>query len=144
MSKHLFQDIPVAERLRYLQDNAYRVEPKYSYLRELDENEIRERQDQLSQNLIAMDRADQVLKEAKEVFNAETKPLKEQNKQYLQEIRVRGEEIVGEVFLMKDEAGETMSVYSPQGKHLFTRGLLPEERQFSIVDNFNKDKNGTY
>ena len=75
MSKHLFQDIPVAERLRYLQDNAYRVEPKYSYLRELDENEIRERQDQLSQNLIAMDRADQVLKEAKEVFNAETKPL---------------------------------------------------------------------
>jgi flagellar hook-basal body complex protein FliE len=135
MKKALFQDVPPNERAQYLRDNAYKVDPSYRYTRELEEGELQERKDQLSQNMIAIDKAEQVLKEAREAYNAVVKPLKEQNKASLQEIRTRSEEVCGEVYLMKDPVNERMTFYSPEGMQLFERSLLPEERQFSIVEN---------
>ncbi len=138
MDKEIFQDVPLAERPRYLRDNAHKVDPKYTYHRELEEAELQERKNSLSQNMIKMDVADQSLKEAKEAHSAVVKPLKQANAGALQEIRSRAEEITGEVYLIKDSHSERMGIYSPEGKLLFERGLLPEERQFSIVDNFKQ------
>ena len=135
MEQRILQDSPPDERRKLLAANAYKVDPKYTYTRELEEGELRERQNGLSQNLIKIDRADQVLKEAKESYNAVVKPLREENKMALTEIRTRSEEITGDVYLMKDEHTGQMGIYSPEGILLMQRGLLPEERQFSIIDN---------
>lgn len=138
MDRQLFANLPPHERVQVLRDNAYKVDPVYTYTRELEEGELQERKDQLSQNMISIDKADQVKKEAMENYKAAVNPLKEQNKQYLQEIRTRAEEVTGEVYMIRDEAEGQMGFYSPEGILLFQRSLLPEERQFSIVDNFRK------
>lgn len=138
MDRQLFQDVPLAERRQYLKDNSFKIDPMYTYTRELEESELQDRKNELSQNIIKIDKAEQVLKGHKETFNAETKPLKEINKEYLQQIRTRSEEVCGEVFMIKDEHNGQMGYYSPEGILLFQRSLLPEERQFSIVDNFRQ------
>jgi hypothetical protein len=111
------------------------VDPKYSYSRELEPAELDARKERLAQNMIKIDKADQVLKEAKQVFTAEAKPMQEANKILLYEIRTRSEEITGEVYLIKDEHEERMGIYSPEGILIMERGLLPEERQYNITDN---------
>lgn len=134
MEQRILQDLPVDERQRTLHENAFKVETKYTYTRELEEGELQELQNNLSQNLIEVDKADQELKAAKEAYNAVVKPIKEQIKGSLQCIRTRSEEITGEVYLIKDEHEQRMGIYSKEGKLLFDRSLLPEEKQYSIID----------
>lgn len=134
MEQRILQDYPVDERQRILMQNAFKVESKYTYTRELEEGEVQELQNNLSQNLIEVDKADQVLKAAKEAYNAVVKPIKEQIKGSLQCIRTRSEELTGEVYLMKDDHEQRMGIYSKEGKLLFDRSLLPEEKQYSIID----------
>ena len=138
MDQWILQNVPPDERLATLRDNAVRVEPNYRYARELEEGEIQDRQNGLSQDMIAIDHQDQELKVAKEKYNAVVKPLKEQIKGVLQEIRTRTEEVNGDAFLMKDVEEGRMGYYSREGRLLYERRLLPEEMQFSIVDNYKK------
>lgn len=141
MEQRIFQDVPLEDREQYLRDNAFKVDPKYTYTRELEEGELQELNNDLSQSLIAIDREDQNLKEAKEAYNAVVKPLKEQIKGSLQCIRTRSEEVTGQVYLIKDEHAQRMGIYSKEGVLLFDRSLLPDERQFSIIDNTFKKAN---
>ncbi|MCO6149086.1 hypothetical protein [Flavobacterium sp. NRK1] len=141
MDQRILQDIPIDERVKYIRENAYKVDPKYTYTRELEEGELQEMQNVLSQNLIEIDAAEQVLKSAKEIYNATVKPIKEHIKGSLQCIRTRSEEVTGEVFLIKDEHEQRMGIYSKEGVLLFERSLLPEEKQYSIVDNTFKKAN---
>lgn len=141
MDKSILQSSPPNERAQLLRSNAHRVDPKYSYARDLEGSELDERRNSLAQNMIKIDKADQVLKEAKQIFTAEAKPLQEANRLLLHEIRTRTEEITGEVYLIKDEHEERMGIYSPEGILIMERGLLPEERQYNITDNvFNISK----
>lgn len=135
MDQRIFQDVPIEDREQYLRDNAFKVDPKYTYTRELEEGELQELNNELSQSLIAIDREDQSFKEAKEAYNAVVKPIKEQIKGSLQCIRTRSEEVTGQVYLIKDEHSQRMGIYSKEGVLLFDRSLLPDERQFSIIDN---------
>jgi hypothetical protein len=134
MEQRILQNLPIEERQRTLHENAFKVETKYTYTRELEEGEVQDLQNNLSQNLIEVDKADQVLKAAKEAYNAVVKPIKEQIKGSLQCIRTRSEELTGEVYLIKDEHEQRMGIYSKEGKLLFDRSLLPEEKQYSIID----------
>ena len=135
MDKSILQSSPPNERVVLLRSNAHRVDPKYSYARDLESSELDERRNSLAQNMIRIDKADQVLKEAKQIFTVEAKPLQEANRLLLHEIRTRTEEITGEVYLIKDEHEERMGIYSPEGILIMERGLLPEERQYNITDN---------
>lgn len=138
MDRQIFKDVSPAERLQLLRDNAYKIEPKFYYTRPLEEGEIQERQDSLSQSMIEIDREDQKLKEAKEAYNSVVKPIKEQMKTDLQEIRTRSEEVVGEVFMIKDLEEGKLGYYSAEGELLQERFLAPEERQHSIIDYSHK------
>lgn len=134
MEKQILQNESPEDRRRLLAANAWKVETKFSYHRELDTSELEDRKDKLSQNMIKIDRADQVLKEHKLTHKTETDPLKTENQKALQEIRTRSEEIVGEVYLWKDEHEQRMGFYSPEGVLISERSLLPEERQYNIED----------
>ncbi len=135
MEKQLFKDVAPGERQKYLRDNAFVVKDKYTYTRELDPAEMDERKDNLSQNYINIDRADQELNKAKEIHKAIASPLKQDNAALLKEIRTRSEEITGPVYLMRDDDNaENVGIYSPEGTLIMVRGILPEERQYGIQE----------
>lgn len=137
MQKQILQGESPGERLEQLKNSADKVE-MFSYPRELSNGEIQELQSNLSQNMIFVDKEDQKLKVAKEVFKAATKPVKQTIAKDLQMIRSQVEEVNEEVYLLKDIEEGKMGYYSKEGVLVFERNLRPDEMQYSIQDHLRK------
>lgn len=137
MEKKILQNESPADRLEQLKSVAERLED-FSYPRELTVGEIQELQSGLSQDMITVDRAEQELKIAKEIFKSEVKPIKQQIAKNLQMIRTQVEEVKEKVFLLKDLVEEKMGYYSKDGILVFERELRPDEKQYSITDHLRK------
>jgi len=137
MEKKILQNESPADRLEQLKSVAEKLED-FSYPRELTVGEIQELQSGLSQDMITVDRAEQELKIAKEVFKSEVKPIKQQIAKNLQMIRTQVEEVKEKVFLLKDLKEEKMGYYSKDGILVFERERRPDEKQYSITDHLRK------
>lgn len=137
MQKQILQGESLGERLEQLKNSADKVE-MFSYPRELSNGEIQELQSNLSQNMIFVDKEDQKLKVAKEIFKAATKPVKQTIAKDLQMIRSQVEEVNEEVYLLKDVEEGKMGYYSKDGILRFERNLRPDEMQYSIQDHLRK------
>lgn len=137
MQKQILQGESPSERLEQLKNSADKIE-QFSYPRELSNGEIQELQSNLSQDMIYVDREEQTLKVAKEVFKAATKPVKQQIAKNLQMIRSQVEEVSEEVYLLKDIEEGKMGYYSKEGKLVFERNLRPDEMQYSIQEHLRK------
>ena len=137
MEKQILQNVSPEERLITLKNNSFSVE-KFSYPRELELSEVQELQSELSQQMIAIDKEDQKLKIAKEIYKAAVKPVKQEMAANLNMIRTQIEEVTDEVYLMKDLEENKMGYYSKEGKLVFERALKSEEMQFSITDHLRK------
>lgn len=137
MEKKILQNESPADRLEQLKSVADKLED-FSYPRELTNGEIQELQSGLSQDMITVDRAEQELKIAKEVFKSEVKPIKQKIAKNLQMIRTQVEEVKEKVFLLKDLVEEKMGYYSKDGILVFERELRPDEKQYSITDHLRK------
>lgn len=137
MEKQILQSESQADRLEQLKNSADKVEV-FSYPRELSNGEIQELQSHLSQDMILVDREDKKLKEAKEIFKAETKTVKQNIAKNLQKIRSQVEEITEDVYLMKDIEEGKMGYYSKEGKLVFERNLRTDEMQYSIQEHLRK------
>ncbi|MBF04997.1 MAG: hypothetical protein CMP76_17105 [Flavobacterium sp.] len=137
MEKQILQNVSPEERLITLKNNSFSVE-KFSYPRELELSEVQELQSELSQQMIAIDKEDQKLKMAKEIYKAAVKPVKQEMAANLNMIRTQIEEVTDEVYLMKDLEENKMGYYSKEGKLVFERALKSEEMQFSITDHLRK------
>jgi len=138
MEKQLLPNSSPRERLEILQANAFRLQENYSYIRELEQSEIEERQNSLSQSLIKIDAEDEVLAQAREAHKAVVNPIKQGMKQTLREIKTRSEEVTGTVYLVRDEETQRVGIYSPDGLLISERGLLPDERQYSVTEQLRK------
>lgn len=137
MEKQILQGESPENRLEQLRNSADKVEA-FSYPRELSNGEIQELQSHLSQDMILVDKEEQKLKVAKEIFKAATKPVKQQIVKNLQMIRSQVEEVTEDVYLLKDIAEGKMGYYSKDGILRFERNLRPDEMQFSITDHLRK------
>lgn len=137
MEKQILLEVDPLERLQQLKDVADKVE-KFNYPRELSQGELEELKNELAQNHITIDNQDQVLKTHKEDYNAAVKPLRELNKDILRKVRTGVEDVVEDVYLLKDLEEEKMGYYSKDGKLVFERSLKPEEKQYTISDFTNK------
>ena len=137
MEKQILIGVDSSERLQQLIDVAEKVE-KFNYPRELSQGELEELKNELAQNHITIDNQDQVLKSHKEAYNASVKPLRELNKDILRKVRTGVEDVVEDVYLLKDLEEEKMGYYSKDGKLVFERSLKPEEKQYTISDFTNK------
>jgi hypothetical protein len=120
-----------------LKNSADKAE-NFSYPRELSIGEIQELQNNLSQDMIFVDKQDQELKVAKEIFKAATKPIKQQIAKNLQLIRTQVEEVSEEVYLLKDIEEGKMGYYSKEGNLVFERNLRADEMQYSIQEHLRK------
>jgi len=137
MEKLILQSESESDRLEALKNSADKVE-MFSYPRELSNGEIQELQSNLSQDMIVVDKEDQKLKVAKEIFKASTKPVKQNIAKNLQMIRSQVEEVHEEVYLLKDIEQSKMGYYSKEGILVFERNLRPDEMQYSIQDHLRK------
>jgi hypothetical protein len=137
MEKQILKNETPSDRLDQLKNSADRVE-SFSYPRELANGEIQELQSLLSQDMIVVDKEDQKLKVAKEIFKAATKPVKQNIAKNLQMIRSQVEEVTEDVYLLKDIEEGKMGYYSKEGKLVFERNLSPNEQQYSIQDHLRK------
>jgi len=137
MEKQILQNESPADRLEQLKNSADKVE-MFSYPRELSNGEIQELQSNLSQDMIFVDKKEQDLKVAKEVFKSATKPIKQNIAKNLQLIRSQVEEVSEEVYLLKDVEEGKMGYYSKDGNLVFERNLRPDEYQFSIQEHLRK------
>jgi E3 ubiquitin-protein ligase DOA10 len=137
MEKRILQSESQSERVAQLKNSADKVQ-LFSYPRELAMAEIQEMQSQLSQDMIQVDREEQVLKVAKEIYKAATKPVKQTIAKTLGMIRSQIEEVNEEVYLMKDREEGKMGYYSKEGILVFERHLLADEMQYSITELLKK------
>jgi hypothetical protein len=137
MEKQILVGVDPSERLQQLIDVADKVE-KFNYPRELSQGELEELKNELAQNHITIDNQDQVLKSQKEAYNASVKPLRELNKDILRKVKTGVEDVIENVYLLKDLEEEKMGYYSKDGKLVFERSLKPEEKQYTISDFTNK------
>jgi hypothetical protein len=137
MDKQILQSESPEERIQQLKNSADKVE-NFTYPRELSNGEIQELQSKLSQDMIFVDKEEQTLKIAKEIFKSAVKPVKQQMAKNLTMIRTQVEEVTEEVYLLKDVAENKMGYYSKEGKLVFERSLRPEEMQFSIQEHLRK------
>mgnify|MGYP001021265101 CR=1 FL=1 len=137
MDKQILQSEPREERIQQLKNSADKVEI-FSFPRELSNGEIQELQSKLSQNMIFVDKEEQILKVAKEIFKSAVKPVKQQMAKDLTMIRTQVEEVTEEVYLLKDVAENKMGYYSKDGNLVFERTLRPEEMQFSTQEHLRK------
>lgn len=137
MDSLILQSMSPEERLETLKSTAFAVEAM-NYPRELSQGELQELQQSLSQDLIFIDQKDQELKIAKEVYSSAVKPIREGMKEKLQKIRTHVEDVHEEVFLLKDAEAEKMGYYNREGKLVFERALLPNERQYTIQEHLRK------
>jgi len=137
MQKQILQHESPGDRLEQLKNSADKIE-NFSYPRELSNGEIQELQSNLSQDMIFVDKKEQDLKVAKEIFKSATKPVKQTIAKNLGLIRTQVEEVNEEVYLLKDIEEGKMGYYSKDGILVFERNLRPDEMQYSIQEHLRK------
>lgn len=137
MEQKILQDVSVGQRKEYLIDSCVKTEV-FTYPKHLNQNEITKERTDFTQNAIKVAIEDAKLKEAREIYKAETKPVKQEMKNQMLKIRSGVEEVTGPVFLMDDQEASEMGYYNEAGELVYQRPLLQEERQLRLVDNSNQ------
>lgn len=141
MEAKILQDVGTLERKQMLRDNAQKTEV-FTYPKALDAKEVTHLKDEYTKNAIEMAKHEERKKTFMEQWKADVKPLRIEMGQQMTRIRSRVEEITEDVYLMADHEEGAMGYYNAQGHLVYHRPLMPEERQFSIIDN-SQLKTGT-
>jgi hypothetical protein len=128
MNKDFMPDIPAEQRMQLLKDNCDDHE-ETTYFRELSQNELDIKREELTENLITVSKLDEVLDEAKVKYKAEANPLKLANKMLLTEVKTRRSEVTGILFHIADHESGVMETFNELGEFISSRRLKPHEKQ---------------
>lgn len=139
MDSRIMQDVSPQDRLQVLKDTAEKAE-QFNYPKVLNEDQLSNLKDDLMKDSVNLAKLDEKRKEFLTEIKAKVKPLKQNVAITLTKLRSKVEEVEEEVYLIADQEEGMMGYYNRDGLLVHQRVLLPEERQFRIVDN---SKNGT-
>lgn len=128
MPKDFMPELPPEQRLQLLKDSCDDSEER-TYYRELTQNELDIKREELTENLIELAKLDDQLDEAKAAYKHASKPIKEENKLLLNEVKTRRSEVRGMIFHMANYDEGVMETYDEEGRFVSSRRLKPEERQ---------------
>lgn len=144
MEKFLLQDSPVEDRPAILRDSCDKIE-KFSYIRPFEEGELQDMKEKFSSNSVELASLTERLNEQKEKFKGLMKPLQESNKVLIANIRQKGEIINDDCFVIVSEKTGEVGYYNGAGELVYTRPILPSERQTTIMSVMRKqqEKEGT-
>lgn len=99
------------------------------YYVDLSQQDLVERHQELSKNLIKFNELDEELKEIKDDFKTRMKPLQVYQKELLEAISVKKELVTGTLFSIANQVEGMMEVYTEAGELYSSRRLRPDERQ---------------
>lgn len=133
MDQKILQDLSGKERLQALRDNAEKTE-LFNYSRLLDESKLSVLKDELTKDSVNLVKLEEARKEFLTDHKAKVKPLKFNVATTLNKLRSKVEEVEETVYLMADTDEGLMGFYNEEGLLLYTRALMPEERQLRIID----------
>jgi hypothetical protein len=133
MDKLLLQNLNEKERMETLMNSADKVED-FSYTKPFTKDQILVFKDDLSTRMIELASIEDDFKTIKDQFKARMKPLKEDTKILLTNIKNKAEFVTEKCFLMIE--GNEAGYYNANGELVYQRPLLPGEAQktvFSIL-----------
>lgn len=131
MDKFLFQNVPLEIRSKYLGDNADALEQK-SYMRPFDQSEVEQKKDDLTRLCIQIDNLELEKKEFMDNWKEKAKPVIEEKKMILTDLR-QGAEFINDTCYKFVDRGEGMvGYYSPEGMLIEQRKAKPDEMQTTI------------
>lgn len=130
MPKKFMPEISPEERLRILRDN--HESETTSYFKQLTQEEMDIRREQLADNSIKYFEHSEELKEIKSQFKEKMEPLTRSNQQIMQELKTGQAEVEGEIFKVPNYDDNMMETYNAEGDMISSRRLLPNERQQNL------------
>lgn len=141
MDAQILQDVGKLERLQILRSSAAKSE-NFTYPKGLTGEEVTGLKDHYTKNAITMAKHEERKKDFMTDWKADVKPLKLEMGDQMTKIRSQVEEITEEVYLMPEHSEGFMGYYNQHGILVYQRPLMPDEKQFSIVD-LSDRKEGT-
>jgi hypothetical protein len=131
MNKHLFEKETPAERLNLLKNSCDTTET-FNYSKPYGEEEMVVIKDRYAQNGIELQKIEEEKKEAIEGFKARMKPLEVEKNELLEGIKHKAKMVSETVYLMSDQKKGDMEYYNADGEMVYSRKLMPGERQLKI------------
>lgn len=103
-----------------------------TYLKPMSESELRQAQEDFAQLAIEKAKVDDDFSLVKEEFKNRLKPLNSKITHKLQCIRIKAEEVNGQVYQIPDYDNFYMHTVAEDGTYITGRMMFPEERQMTI------------
>jgi uncharacterized coiled-coil DUF342 family protein len=126
--KTFMPDETPEERLRLLRDNCDSSEIQ-TYYKDLNDEDLDQKREELTANFIEISQHDDELDEAKAIYKAKAQPLKDANKELLNEVKTRKSMLKGMVYNIANHDDGMMETFNEQGQMIGSRRLKPEEKQ---------------
>lgn len=140
MDQQILKDANRQERLQVLKDSAEKME-SLTYPKVLTSDELSHLKSEYTKEAITLAKHDEGKKQFMENYKSEVKPLKLRLSAIMTQIRNKVEEVTEDVFLIADQEENMMGYYNAEGILINSRPLLPDERQFRIIDTTIKKAN---
>lgn len=122
----LFQDKSPAERLNMLDTNADKVKNE-TYTKSFDEDELRKRKEALADTSVQITDYEQQIRDFKEQVDEKLKPLKEERKQLIADIKAKGELVTEKCYAFLFTEDRKIGVYNGDGELIYSRKANPDE-----------------
>jgi hypothetical protein len=137
MEKRLLQNMSPKEREETLANSADKIE-NFSYTKPFTPEQIVVFKDDLSTRMIEYNVLEDELNTIKDSFKEKMKPLKDETKLLLTNIRNKAEFVSEKCFIMIE--GNEVGYYNAEGELVYQRPILPGEKQKTI---FSIQREGT-
>lgn len=129
----MFQEIEnIAEREAALEANCVRQEV-FPVKKIFTEEEVNEMRRNYTQNAVEMNKQLEELERKKTEIKAKYKPLLEENKYLLSNIRTGFQEHDQQVYLFDFQEDGQMGYYDGNGELVYSRKLMPNEKQLNVI-----------
>ncbi len=140
MEQKILQSETPSERRQILKDSCVKMQ-EFTYAKEFTKDELASKKDELSQQDIKLDKLEEEKKEITQEFNASIKKLKTERKTTLSCVRTGKEEVTEDVYLLDEQDEGIMGYYNHDGVLVYSRPLLPNERQLRISKTYTGTNN---
>jgi uncharacterized protein YaaN involved in tellurite resistance len=129
--KQFMPDVSAEERKRILEENASSIDDA-TYQRPLTEDELVIKRESLADNYIKLNQEEDELKAIKDSFKKVMDPLKQANRELLNQIKTKQETVNGILYHLAQHEDGMMETYDQDGFLIGTRRLRPDEKQGNI------------
>jgi len=137
MEKRLLQNVGAKEREETLESSADKIE-NFSYTKPFTPDQISVFKDELSTTMLNYNALEDELNTIKDSFKQRMKPLKDETKLLLTNIKNKAEFVNERCFIITE--GDEVGYYNAEGELVYQRPILPGEKQKTI---FSITREGT-